>query len=39
MGVGTQLPKTGGIIQRADYETVGSPEKMKQGAVGAIGAA
>jgi len=35
MGVGTQLPKTGGIIQRAAYETVGFPEKMKAQAVGA----
>ena len=35
MGVGTQLPKTGGIVQRAPYETVGFPEKMKAQAVGA----
>lgn len=35
MGVGTQLPKTGGIVQRAPYEIIGNPEKMKQQAVGA----
>lgn len=39
MGVGTQLPRTGGIVQRAPYENVGFPEKMKKQAVGAIGAA
>lgn len=35
MGVGTQLPKTGGIVQRAPYEMVGHPERMRQQAVGA----
>lgn len=43
MGVGTQLPKTGGIIQRAPYEKVdhvehmrvGHSEHMRQQAVGA----
>ncbi|MCJ1271066.1 glutamate synthase [NADH] [Lobaria immixta] len=35
MGVGTQLPKTGGIIQRASYERVGHPEHMRRQAVGA----
>ena len=34
MGVGTQLPKTGGIVQRAPYEVIGNPEKMKQQAIG-----
>lgn len=33
MGVGTQLPKTGGIVQRAPYEIVGHPERMRQQAV------
>lgn len=35
MGVGTQLPKTGGIVQRAPYEIIGKPEEMKAQAVGA----
>lgn len=35
MGVGTQLPKTGGIIQRAPYESVDHAEHMRQQAVGA----
>lgn len=35
MGVGTQLPKTGGIVQRAPYEIIGNHERMKQQAVGA----
>ncbi|MCJ1427406.1 glutamate synthase [NADH] [Sticta canariensis] len=35
MGVGTQLPKTGGIVQRAPYELIGRPEHMRQQAVGA----
>ncbi|KAK4695587.1 glutamate synthase (NADH), partial [Lecanoromycetidae sp. Uapishka_2] len=35
MGVGTQLPKTGGIVQRAPYEIIGKPEQMKAQAVGA----
>lgn len=39
MGVGTQLPKTGGIVQRAAYEIVGHPDKMKNQAVGVAGAA
>ncbi|KAI4128454.1 MAG: hypothetical protein LQ338_002727 [Usnochroma carphineum] len=39
MGVGTQLPKTGGIIQRTPYDIIGKPEKMKQQAVGVAGAA
>lgn len=30
MGVGTQLPKTGGIIQRAAYEVLGHPDKALQ---------
>lgn len=30
MGVGTQLPKTGGIIQRAAYEVLGHPDKVPQ---------
>lgn len=30
MGVGTQLPKTGGIIQRAAYEVLGHPDKAFQ---------
>lgn len=30
MGVGTQLPKTGGIIQRAVYEVLGQPDKAVQ---------
>ena len=28
MGVGTQLPKTGGIIARAPYETLGRPKPV-----------
>ncbi|KAL8750246.1 MAG: hypothetical protein Q9199_007194 [Rusavskia elegans] len=39
MGVGTQLPKTGGIVQRAPYEIIGKPDKMKAQAVGIAGAA
>ena len=35
MGVGTQLPKTGGIIQRAPYEIIGKPDLMKAQAVAA----
>lgn len=35
MGIGTQLPKTGGIVQRAPYEVIGKPEQMKAQAVGA----
>ena len=35
MGLTTQLPKTGGIIQRAPYEIMGHPERMRQQAVGA----
>lgn len=35
MGVATQLPKTGGIAQRAPYEMVDHPEHMRQQAVGA----
>ncbi|MCJ1244278.1 glutamate synthase [NADH] [Trapelia coarctata] len=35
MGVGTQLPRTGGIVQRADYGVVGHPERMRQQAVAA----
>ena len=34
MGVGTQLPKTGGIIQRAPYEIIGKKPLPAQ-AVGA----
>jgi glutamate synthase (NADPH/NADH) len=33
MGGGTQLPKTGGIIQRAPYEIVGHRGRMRQQAV------
>lgn len=33
MGVGTQLPTTGGIIRRAPYEVLGHPERMQQQAV------
>lgn len=33
MGVGTQLPKTGGIVQRAPYEILGHPERTRQQAV------
>lgn len=36
MGVTTQLPKTGGIVQRAPYEVVGKPEVMRAQAVGAV---
>ncbi|CAL8579584.1 glutamate synthase [NADH] [Xanthoria parietina] len=39
MGVGTQLPKTGGIVQRAPYEIIGKPDQMKAQAVGIAGAA
>ena len=35
MGVGTQLPRTGGIVQRVPYHVVGHPEKMRQQAVAA----
>ena len=35
MGVGTTLPKTGGIVQRAPYEIIGKPGLMKAQAVGA----
>lgn len=35
MGVGTQLPKTGGIIQRAPYEIIRHGEYTRQQAVGA----
>lgn len=35
MGVGTQLPKTGGIIQRVPYEIIGHREHTRQQAVGA----
>ena len=35
MGVGTQLPKTGGIVQRAPYEIIGKPKLMQAQAVGA----
>ena len=35
MGVGTQLPKTGGIVQRAPYEIIGKPDLMTAQAVGA----
>lgn len=35
MGAGTQLPRTGGIVQRADYGVVGHPERMRQQAVAA----
>jgi len=35
MGVGTQLPRTGGIVQRAPYEIIGKPDQMKAQAVGA----
>ncbi len=35
MGVGTQLPKTGGIIQRVPYDIVGHPDRMKAQTVGA----
>lgn len=30
MGVGTQLPKTGGIIERAAFEVLGHPDKALQ---------
>lgn len=30
MGMGTQLPKTGGIIQRAAFEVLGHPDKTLQ---------
>ena len=35
MGVGTQLPKTGGIVQRAPYEIVGHVDHIRQQAVDA----
>lgn len=35
MGIATQLPKTGGIVQRAPYEIMGKPDQMKALAVGA----
>ncbi|MCJ1417933.1 glutamate synthase [NADH] [Xylographa parallela] len=35
MGVGTQLPTTGGIVQRAPYGIIGHPERMRQQAVAA----
>lgn len=35
MGFGTQLPKTGGIVQRAPYELVAKPEALHAQAVGA----
>ena len=35
MGVGTSLPKTGGIVQRAPYEVVGKINHFKPQAVGA----
>ena len=35
MGVGTLLPKTGGIIPRVPYEIIGKPDLMKAQAVGA----
>lgn len=35
MGVGTQLPKTGGIVQRAPYEIAGHLDRLRQQAVGA----
>ncbi|MCJ1483077.1 glutamate synthase [NADH] [Schaereria dolodes] len=33
MGIGTLLPKTGGIAQRAPYEIIGHPDRMRQQAV------
>ena len=35
MKMGTQLPKTGGIVQRADYTVVGRAHRMQQQAVAA----
>ena len=35
MGAGTQLPKTGGIVSRANYAVVGYPDRMRQQAVAA----
>ncbi|MCJ1307215.1 glutamate synthase [NADH] [Agyrium rufum] len=35
MGVGTLLPMTGGLVQRAPYNIIGDPEKMRQQAVAA----
>ncbi|MCJ1433823.1 glutamate synthase [NADH] [Xylographa pallens] len=35
MGIGTQLPTTGGIVQRAPYGIIGHPERMRQQAVAA----
>ena len=39
MGIGTQLPKTGGIVQRAPYEIIGRPDKMEKQANGVLSAA
>ncbi|KAL8776574.1 MAG: hypothetical protein Q9213_008219 [Squamulea squamosa] len=39
MGVGTQLPKTGGIVQRAPYDIIGKPDKMKAQTTGIAAAA
>ncbi|KAL8919000.1 MAG: hypothetical protein Q9172_005177 [Xanthocarpia lactea] len=39
MGVGTQLPRTGGIVQRAPYDIIGKPDKMKAQTGGITGAA
>ncbi|KAL8906455.1 MAG: hypothetical protein Q9171_006267 [Xanthocarpia ochracea] len=39
MGVGTQLPRTGGIVQRAPYDIIGKPDKMKAQTDGITGAA
>ena len=35
MKMGTQLPRTGGIVQRADYTIVGHAHRMQQQAVAA----
>lgn len=35
MGAGTQLPKTGGIVGRANYAVVGHPDRMRQQAIAA----
>ena len=35
MGITTQLPRTGGIVQRAPYEIMGKPGQMREQAVGA----
>ncbi len=37
--VGTQLPRTGGIVQRAPYDIIGKPDKMKAQTGGITGAA